>query len=327
MKLKLVKYLLIIIIPAVVFVCASKKLNEFNFSYINMFKPQASLARSANVDSDVNTTTLSFSRVETEKYIKSNAVPVKAKPNDESEILFSLDYADFITVTGDNNNNSYGWVQIEFNGITGYIDSSYLSDEMLFFDDYNQEMYINQDYSFNDVDFKRNDCFEKLGYNSKYIQIRKDNQVYIIPYGILSDEKQPDPKYSINYNYINSEKYVPIIEKAYSLIGTPYGHGYSESLTDCVGLTMMCYAEAGVNLPWSLDQAYYGESVPYSEAVPGDIIIWSPLNSSRISHVGIYVGEGQMIHASSTMGVIVYDVNNYIKYGGNMVDVRHISID
>jgi hypothetical protein len=320
---KIAKWGALAVIPAIIFMCSAENFSAANFSYTNVLKPQAST--SANLE--ISTLSLSFSDTQSERYVNSNAVAVKAEPNDESDVIFSLDYADFITVTGDNSNNSYGWVQIELNGQTGYINSSYLSDEMLFMEDYASEMYINQDYDSDEFGFERNDIVEMLGYNKEYTQVRKDGQIYIVPNDILSDEKQPDPKVAANYNYISSDAYIPVIEKAYSLIGTPYGHGCSESLTDCVGLTMMCYEAAGVSLPWSLTQAYCGESVSYEQAVPGDIIVWSPKNSSAITHVGIYVGEGQMIHASSTDGVIVYDVNRYIQYGGNMVDVRHISLD
>ena len=89
---------------------------------------------------------------------------------------------------------------------------------------------------------------------------------------------------------------------------------------------MMCYSEVGVSLPWSLQQAYSGASVNYNDAVPGDIIIWASLGSSQVSHVGLYIGEGKMIHASSTKGVTVADVSNYVRYGGNMIDVRHIEV-
>lgn len=295
--------------------------DENSFSSISLFEPKATLGINKQ-----NGQILSFSPTNKTMYINSNAAIVREEPNDESGIIFSLDYSDFILVTGDNNNNSYGWVQIEVNGVCGYISSEYLSEDMLFFKD-DTPMYINQDFSLEDgTVFIRNTEANKIGCNKDYSQVVIDNQIYIIPNKMLSDESQPDPAVSINYNYISEDKYIPVIEKAYSLIGTPYGHGYTSSLTDCVGLTKMCYSEVGVALPWSLEQAYSGTSVAYSNAVPGDIIVWTPLGSSHISHVGIYIGEGKMIHASSTKGVVVADVANYIQYGGNMIDVRHIPI-
>lgn len=324
MKFNVIKFVSLLSISAFVFLCTSKKIDNTSFATSPIFKPHSSI----NQNVQTSSLELSFLKTKTEKYINSNAVVVKALPNDESDIVFTLDYADFVTVTGDNKNNSYGWVQINVNGQKGYIDNSFLSDEMLFFEDYQDDLYITKDYITSDFSLQRNDIVDKLGYNNQYIQINKSGQNLIIQRNenLLSNELQPNPKYEINYNYIQSDAYIPVVEKAYSLLGVPYGHGYSEWLTDCVGLTMMCYKEVSVDLPWSLDQAYCGESVPYENAVPGDIIIWSALNSSQVSHVGLYVGEGQMIHSSSN-GVVVTDVSNYIKYGGNLVDVRHIAFD
>lgn len=295
---------------------------EDPFSSIRLFEPKSSMT----VDSRQEGQMLSFSPANKTMYVNTNAAIVREQPNDEAGIIFSLDYSDFILVTGDNSNNSYGWIQIDVNGVCGYINSEYLSENMLFFDD-ETKMFVNQNFSLEDgTAFLRNTEVCKIGYNKDFSKVMIDNQSYIIPNEMLSDEFQPDPAVSINYNYISNDRYIPVVEKAYSLLNTPYGHGCTESLTDCVGLTMMCYSEVGISLPWSLQQAYSGTSVNYNDAVPGDIIIWAPLGSSQVSHVGLYIGEGKMIHASSTKGVIVADVSNYVRYGGNMIDVRHIEV-
>lgn len=115
-----------------------------------------------------------------------------------------------------------------------------------------------------------------------------------------------------------------VVQKAYELIGVPYGHGYTSKLTDCVGLTQMCYGAAGIVLPWSLEQKNYGTSVPYNDIRMGDLLVWSPLDEERVSHVGVYVGNGNMIHASCSKGVTETSVSHYIKYGGNLVDIRRL---
>ncbi|HVE27085.1 MAG TPA: NlpC/P60 family protein [Sporichthya sp.] len=63
---------------------------------------------------------------------------------------------------------------------------------------------------------------------------------------------------------------------------------------DCSGLTMAAWRQAGVSLPHSSAQQYYsGDKIPRSELQPGDLVYFY----SPISHVGIYIGNGKMVHA------------------------------
>lgn len=87
---------------------------------------------------------------------------------------------------------------------------------------------------------------------------------------------------------------------ACQFIGNPYVYG-GTSLTngaDCSGFTMSVYKNFGYNLPRSSSaQQSAGVAVSYSEAQPGDIICYS-------GHVGIYIGNGQIVHASTPSGGI-----------------------
>lgn len=78
-------------------------------------------------------------------------------------------------------------------------------------------------------------------------------------------------------------------------VGNPYVPG-GTSLTggcDCSGFTQAVYSHFGVSLPrTSGSQALIGKEVSYSEAAPGDIIYYG-------GHVGIYIGNGQIVHAST----------------------------
>jgi cell wall-associated NlpC family hydrolase len=63
---------------------------------------------------------------------------------------------------------------------------------------------------------------------------------------------------------------------------------------DCSGLTMRAYQSAGVNLPHSsAAQSRMGKSIPFSKKQPGDLLFFG----SPVSHVGIYIGGGKMVHA------------------------------
>ena len=68
---------------------------------------------------------------------------------------------------------------------------------------------------------------------------------------------------------------------------------------DCSGFTMQIMARYGVSLPHSSrGQAGYGRSVSTSELQPGDLIFYG--SGSSISHVAIYIGNGQIVHASNS---------------------------
>ncbi|MFG2678485.1 NlpC/P60 family protein [Streptomyces sp. NPDC048392] len=82
---------------------------------------------------------------------------------------------------------------------------------------------------------------------------------------------------------------------AYQKLGSPYVWGATgPNAFDCSGLTQAAYRAAGVSLPrTTYAQIDAGRRVPRSGLLPGDLVFFY----SGISHVGIYVGNGQMIHA------------------------------
>ncbi|MCE7083308.1 NlpC/P60 family protein [Streptomyces sp. ST2-7A] len=85
------------------------------------------------------------------------------------------------------------------------------------------------------------------------------------------------------------------LSMAQSKIGSPYVYGSAGPSTfDCSGLTSWAYAQAGISLPrTSQAQANAGTRVSQSELQPGDLVFYY----SGISHVGMYVGNGQIVHA------------------------------
>ena len=87
------------------------------------------------------------------------------------------------------------------------------------------------------------------------------------------------------------------IETALNQVGDSYDHGGSgPDVFDCSGLTSYAYAAAGVTLPHSSRaQSSLGRQVDRSELQPGDLVFFY----SPISHVGLYIGGGKMVHAST----------------------------
>jgi cell wall-associated NlpC family hydrolase len=82
---------------------------------------------------------------------------------------------------------------------------------------------------------------------------------------------------------------------ALAQIGDRYVFGADGMINwDCSGLTMRAFQRAGVSLPHSSRaQSRMGKSVPYSQKKPGDLLFFG----RPVSHVGIYLGGGKMVHA------------------------------
>ena len=87
------------------------------------------------------------------------------------------------------------------------------------------------------------------------------------------------------------------LEYAMAQVGDSYVYGAAgPSAFDCSGLTMMAWAQAGVGLPHSSSAQYgSGPHVPASELRPGDLVFYY----SPISHVGMYIGNGLIVHAAN----------------------------
>ncbi|WP_406203986.1 NlpC/P60 family protein [Streptomyces sp. NBC_01017] len=95
------------------------------------------------------------------------------------------------------------------------------------------------------------------------------------------------------------------VAAAHSALGRPYVWGANgPSGFDCSGLIQWSYAQAGVAMPrTSQGQRYAGRQVPLSEAQPGDVVTYR----GDASHVGMYVGNGQVIHAPYPGAPVRYD--------------------
>ncbi|NXY94011.1 C40 family peptidase [Streptomyces sp. BR123] len=95
------------------------------------------------------------------------------------------------------------------------------------------------------------------------------------------------------------------VRAARSAVGRPYIWGATgPSGFDCSGLMVWSYRQAGVSLPrTSQAQRYAGRRVPLSEARPGDLVTYR----SDASHVGMYVGNGQVVHAPHPGARVRYD--------------------
>ena len=120
------------------------------------------------------------------------------------------------------------------------------------------------------------------------------------------------PEVSRGTNYISRR----VVSESMNYLGVPYVFGgTTPSGFDCSGYVRYVFAHAGVYLPRTADAQYEcGYPVSMGELVAGDLVFFSTYEPGP-SHVGIYLGDGEFINASSSQGVSIASL--YSSYWGS----------
>ena len=102
-----------------------------------------------------------------------------------------------------------------------------------------------------------------------------------------------------------------IVQSSMQYIGVPYVFGgTTPSGFDCSGYVRYVFAQAGISLPRMADeQYYYGKPISTTDLRAGDLVFFSTYTYGP-SHVGIYLGDGNFINASSSRGVVIDSLGN-----------------
>jgi len=123
-----------------------------------------------------------------------------------------------------------------------------------------------------------------------------------------SSHQQSATRYASNrhqerHNFLT----IQIERTAKSHLGKTYEWGATGPYTfDCSGFTQAVYAQYGITIPRvSRDQAKVGKFIRWEDLKKGDLIFFDSKKSSQVSHVGIYLGGGKFIHASSSKHQVV----------------------
>lgn len=118
-----------------------------------------------------------------------------------------------------------------------------------------------------------------------------------------------------------------VITKAQEFLGTKYLFGQKNSRqTDCSGFTQQVFKEVGISLPRSAaEQAKIGSTVNIDELEIGDLLFYKTYKKEP-SHVAIYAGDGQIIHASYKSKRVQYDNIDKAYYKKRFIYAKRLNI-
>ena len=98
-----------------------------------------------------------------------------------------------------------------------------------------------------------------------------------------------------------------IVEEARKILGTPYIYGaesWAEGGFDCSGLTQYVYSQLNIKIPRTASNQWARISRKVTVPRPGDLIAFNKVEEGGVYHVGIYIGNDQMIHAPQPGDVV-----------------------
>lgn len=147
------------------------------------------------------------------------------------------------------------------------------------------------------------------------VEIR--NLYLFIKYGYSATDKIT----GIPGEAFNDETFAKLMQEATKYIGFPYQWGGStpETSFDCSGFVCWVYTHSGVHsLPRTTAQQIYNQCTPMSkdEVKPGDLVFFTGTyqSSNPVTHIGIYVGDNQMLHCGDPIGYANLGNSYWIKH-------------
>ena len=231
--------------------------------------------------------------------VTTETLNVRKEANTDSPILGQVPIEEELTVTEELD----GWVQVKIEEGSGYVSSDYVSLSTEFVQAESRE---EEKARLAKEEAERQEALEasrRARQQAEATEAAKSSQM----------EQAVAPAETAG----NSDLGQQVADYALQFVGNPYVYG-GTSLTngaDCSGFVMSVYANFGISLPHSASaDRKKGTGVgSIDNAIPGDIVCYS-------GHVGIYIGNGQIVHASNSRTGIIVSNANY----DTVIDVRRI---
>ena len=242
-------------------------------------------------------------------------------PSTESAVLYKMEKGTTISILDEVED---GWYHVSFDGKTGYVSADYLKelsgDVKAYAKVNGQGVNVRQAPSqYSDVKqvIDKGAYVTVTGYDNGFFAVKcKYGTVGYIRSDYL-DLTNTDGSVSSSSSSAKSSIGGGVVATAMKYKGYRYVYGgASPSGFDCSGFTMYVMAKQGVSLPHSASSQWTGSKgtriYKMSALQPGDLVFFRIGSTKKAaSHVGIYIGNNQMIHASSSRtGVIVSSLNS-----------------
>lgn len=259
--------------------------------------------------------------------VTADALRLRSTPATEGEILATVSSGTSVVVLDEAED---GWYKVNYNSVEGYMSGEYLD----------VATKAETDLGYGKVDADGSTLNMRAGASTSF------DSLCSIPSGtVLELEGVYEGWYKVTYagntGYVSSD-YITIttepttaaasalgeqvVALAKQYLGTPYVlGGNGPSSFDCSGFTKYIYAQFGYTLNrTATDQLQNGVSVSRSELQPGDLVFFKYNTSKPVSHVGIYIGGGEFIHASTNRYMVQIDQMNSGHYANVFVYARRI---
>lgn len=116
-----------------------------------------------------------------------------------------------------------------------------------------------------------------------------------------------------------------LLSSARSYLGVPYKlGGTTRSGIDCSAFTQIVFKENGTSIPRTTGQQYnIGKAVAKSNLQNGDLVFFNTMGRG-VSHVGIYIGNNNFIHASTSRGVMISSINDPYYWGSRYLGAKRV---
>lgn len=246
-------------------------------------------------------------------YIKYDTVNLREKASTSSKSLAKLRLNNEVTVIEEVDSV---WSKVEADGKTGYISTDLLADKK----QEEKKTETSKDNNTTSRDGETTSREENTTTQKEETTTKKEETT------TKNTETTTSKKEETTSNKVTGEDIVAYAKK---YLGYKYVYGGTSPSTgfDCSGFTYYVYKHFGYTLSRSsVSQATNGTKVEKKDLQPGDLVIYKNTSLTRIGHVGIYIGDNKMIHASEPgVGVIITDIDSKAhKYPQRYVTARRI---
>ncbi len=229
--------------------------------------------------------------------VKADRLNIRAEQSIEAARIGYIDCGQKVVILEDCGD----WLRVRYAGSKeGYVSAEYVT--------------VSEEYSY----AKTLEEEEEEAKAQRLLEVQNSIEAEEIPEEILQAEF-PETTYTSN-----EELRKAIVDYAMQYVGNKYVSGGTSLATgtDCSGFTCFIYADFGISISRTPVGQYTGagRSIDYSEIQPGDIICYQSAGRTKCSHVALYIGNGQIVHAANSRKGVVVGAADY----DNIIGIKNV---